>query len=214
MTKKLYYENVYQKEFQARVISIDGNKVVLDQTCFFPRGGGQIGDQGEINGIKVIDTIKDEHNVIHVLEKESDFKVGDIIKGSIDWDRRHKVMRTHSATHIASCFMKEVFPGAKNASPGIVGVLKDSMDYIMPEKPSPEKLKQVEDLTNDFMSKNLDIRIEHEPNNPEIRVWKCDKYSMHCGGTHVRNTREIGKVRIKKGKKPGAGKERIEVYVE
>ena len=75
MTRKLYYEDVYMKEFDAKVIEINEKNVVLDQTCFYPRGGGQVGDTGEINGIRVVDTIKEDDKIIHVLEKEPDFKI-------------------------------------------------------------------------------------------------------------------------------------------
>jgi Ser-tRNA(Ala) deacylase AlaX len=209
MTRKLYYEDVYLKEFDARVIAIDGNKIVLDQTAFYAQGGGQVGDSGEINGIRVVDTKKDNGDVRHFLEREPDFKVGDTVHGNIDWQRRYKVMRTHSATHIVFCFMQEVFPGVQNASPGIVDDRKDKMDYFMSEKPSEEKLKEVEDKANSFIAEGHDIRIAVEPDG--TRHWLSGKFDIKCGGTHPRNTSEVGKVKVERGKKPGAGKERIEV---
>lgn len=69
VTKLLFRGNSYMIEFSAKVASINGNRIVLDQTCFFPQGGGQVGGTGEINGLIVIDTQKDENlNVIHILE--------------------------------------------------------------------------------------------------------------------------------------------------
>ena len=209
MTRKLYYEDPYLKEFEARVIAVEGNKVVLDQTAFYPQGGGQVGDSGEINGIKVIDTKKEEDKVIHFLEKEPYFKVGAHVHCKLDWERRYKIMRTHSATHIAYCFMKQVFSGCESASSGIVDERKDKMDYLMSEKPSPEKLKEVEDLANKFIEEGHEIRISVDSDG--TRHWLSDKFDIKCGGTHPKNAREVGKVKVERGKKPGAGKERIEV---
>ena len=96
MTRKLYWEDPYQVEFDAVVLKIDGNRVILDKTCFFPKGGGQVGDIGEINGVKVVDTQKDEtYTATHILEKEPPFKVGDLVHGKIDWERRYKIMKLH-----------------------------------------------------------------------------------------------------------------------
>jgi Ser-tRNA(Ala) deacylase AlaX len=74
MTRKLFWEDAYVKEFDATVNSVDGNQVVLDQTAFNPRGGGLLGDTGTLNGVKVTDTIKaGEDTIAHVLEAPSTF---------------------------------------------------------------------------------------------------------------------------------------------
>ncbi|MCW1296449.1 MAG: alanyl-tRNA editing protein [Candidatus Parvarchaeota archaeon] len=212
MTRKLFYEDVYMKEFDAKVIEINGNQVVLDQTCFYPQGGGQVGDTGEINGIKVVNTIKEGDKVIHILEREPNFKVGDIVHGKIDWERRYKIMRLHSAAHIVYYVMQAIFgPDCKVASPGIVDDKKDRNDYLI-EEIDTEKLKAVEEKANQIIAKNYEIERAREPDNPDIWYWKIEIFpKMHCLGTHVKNTSEIGQIRVDKGKKPGKGKQRIEV---
>lgn len=211
MTKKLYWETPYQKEFDAIVDRIDANKVILNQTCFYPKGGGQVGDTGELNGIRVVDTIKnDADEVIHILEKDPGLKPGDMVHGKIDWERRHKIMKLHSVAHIVYNFMQQVYPGAKVASSGIVDDRKDKQDYMLPEGWDKEKLTIVEKYANDFIV--ADKEIKNWTDTDGIRHWLVEGMpEMKCGGTHVRNTSEIGRIAVKRGKKPGAGKERIEI---
>jgi alanyl-tRNA synthetase len=211
MTKKLYWETPYQKEFDAIVDRIDANKVILNQTCFYPKGGGQVGDTGELNGIRVVDTIKNDANeVIHILEKDPGLRSGDMVHGKIDWERRHKIMKLHSAAHIVYNFMQQVYPGVRVASSGIVDGRKDKQDYMFPGEWDKEKLTIVEKYANDFIV--ADKEIKNWTDTDGIRHWLVEGMpEMKCGGTHVRNTSEIGRVTVKRGKKPGAGKERIEI---
>jgi Ser-tRNA(Ala) deacylase AlaX len=214
MTEKLFWENPYQVEFDGTVLKIDGNKVVLDKTCFFPRGGGQVGDIGEINGIRVVDTQKDDvYTVIHILEKEPSFKVGDLVRGKVDWERRYKIMKLHSAAHIVYYLMREVFGEAcKPVSSGLLDDKKDRSDYFFVDKLDQEKLKQVEGRANEVIGRGYEIQTWSDEQDPNRRYWKIEIFPvMACGGTHPKNTREIGRIRIDRGKKPGSGKERIEI---
>jgi len=211
-TVPLYWEDPYLKEFKARVVKVEGNRVALDRSCFYPRGGGQVGDTGLVENMKVLDTVKDEEGLVwHVLEGEAPFSEGQEISGTIDWERRFKIMRLHSAAHVVYYMMLKVF-GSECRPPtsGIVDDLKDRSDYLFSQGIDKEKLKQVEDLANQFIS-----------DGKPIKTWTDEKGTRHwfvkglpemfCGGTHLRNTSEIGVVRVKRGSKPGAGKERIEI---
>lgn len=225
-TKKLFYVDPYQKEFEAKVLEVADNKVVLDQTCFYPEGGGQAGDIGEINGARIMDTIKEGAEMIevgdqripaggtiyHILESMPDFSVGDIVKATIDWDRRYRTMRLHSAGHIMEHFLYQVFGEMKRFG-SKVDHKKDRGDYETQDKLDPEKLSKVQELCNDFISKNHDIKTWPSEENENIRVWRCADIEMYCGGTHVRNTEEIGKIRLKRDSK-GACKERVETYLD
>jgi Ser-tRNA(Ala) deacylase AlaX len=86
---------------------------------------------------------------------------------------------------------------------------KDRADYAYEGRLLPEVLKKVEDDTNVFLANEHEISIEPDPDNQEIRIWKCAGLEMPCGGTHVKNTNEIGRIRLKR-KNPGKGKERVE----
>lgn len=228
MTKKLYYQDPYLKEFDAKVLKVAGNKVFLDQTCFYPWGGGQVGDTGEIGGIRVADTQKTTKDkvemndgfkakpvsdeVIHVLEKAPDFKVGDTVHGKIDWDRRYRIMKLHSAAHITYFIACEVF-GVNEVKGSYVDHKKDRFDFVHEGRLDPEKLEEVGKKANEFIEKGLEIKRFENSENPGIWVWKVEGMpEMHCGGTHVKNTKEIGKVRVKR-KNPGAGLERVETYL-
>ncbi|MFH0962083.1 MAG: alanyl-tRNA editing protein [archaeon] len=225
LTERLYCADPYQKEFSARVLEISGNEVVLDKTCFYPEGGGQAGDTGTIGGVKVANTIKvgseilkvgeDEipigGKIIHVLESAPAFAVGDVVACAIDWEKRHKTMRLHAASHIMEHFLFKVF-GNLSRLGSKVDWQKDRGTYGSEKKFGPEDLKKAEEMTNEFISRNLEIRTGPSEENPLLRLWQCEELKMYCGGTHVRNTGEIGKIRMKRSTK-GAGKEFVETFL-
>jgi misacylated tRNA(Ala) deacylase len=102
LTRKLYWEQPYSRDFAGKVVSIQGQDVELDQTLFYPRGGGVSSDAGLLGGIKVAETTKDGDRIIHALESKPSFSAGQMVAGSVDWDRRHRLMRMHTAGHLLS----------------------------------------------------------------------------------------------------------------
>ncbi len=156
MTKKLYVEDPYMKTFVATVVKIiDSRRVVLDQTCFYPEGGGQAGDRGRMEGIQVVDTKYENGETIHVLERDATFKEGDKVSCEIDWERRYKIMKLHSASHIMEYFLFKVF-GKTERSGSNVNERRDSSTYVYPERLDPDKLNETNRLINEFISKNLE----------------------------------------------------------
>ena len=99
-TELLYLVDAYLTEFDAKVIDVRENAVALDRTIFYPTGGGQPNDTGDISGARVTDVRKEGAIVWHTLESGKNFVLGDAVKGRVDWDRRHKLMRTHTAMHV------------------------------------------------------------------------------------------------------------------
>ncbi|MEM5766266.1 MAG: alanyl-tRNA editing protein [Candidatus Aenigmatarchaeota archaeon] len=233
-TRKLFWEDSYQKEFDAKVLTIDGNKVILDQTCFYATGGGQINDTGEINGIKVVDVVKDEEeNIIHVLEKEPEFKVGDIVHGKIDWERRYNIMKLHSAAHIISATLVRNFGNVFFTGSQIYPD-RARMDFNL-EKLDDEIVRKIEERANEIVSLGLPINsriiskeeLESNPNLMRLadkshyqqfkilRVVEIgDIDSQLDGGTHVANTKEIGRIKIIKRENKGKNNRRITIIVE
>jgi Ser-tRNA(Ala) deacylase AlaX len=209
MTKKIYMEDPYIKEFEATVLEIKENQVLLDKTAFFAESGGQIGDTGYLNSNKVLDTRydKNKEHILHILESSPNFKIGDIIIGKIDWDRRYKIMKNHAASHIMEYFLFKTF-GITKLIGSSVNEKHDNSTYAYPEQLNQDKLKEVENLVNDFISKNHEIKRWEDLDKKGWYYWKSGEILMPCGGTHPMNTKEIGKVTIKR-KSGGKGKEKI-----
>ena len=200
------------REFDAKVVSVGENFVVLDRTCFFPRGGGQVGDTGVLSGVRVFDTVRDGEEVRHIIEGNIVFYPGQAVHGVIDWDRRYRIMRLHSASHLVYYVMKEVFgPKCIPTSSGLLDDLKDRSDYLFDNPLDRAKLAEVEERVNGLITDGIPITHGQESDGERF-LWKVALFpGMECGGTHVKNTAEIGQISIKRGSKPGKGKERIEL---
>ncbi len=206
MTTRLYNEDHYLAEFDAKVSEIDGLNVVLDQTVFYAKSGGQAGDRGTINGEEVVDTLLVDGKHVHVMAEEPGFNIDDSVHGAIDWDRRYLIMKIHSTSHVMEHFFYKNF-GVLERIGSNVDDKKDRSDYRTDGRLDPEKLKKTEDEINAFLSEGHEITIDVAEDG--MRTWRCGPIEDHCGGTHVRNTSEIGLIKLKR-KNPGRGKERVE----
>lgn len=211
MTIKLYDKDHYLKEFDAIVTNIDGNFVELNQTAFYVESGGQIGDTGTLNGKKVVYTkYQDDKKLVHITEKELCVKINDNVHGKIDWDRRYKIMKLHTASHLMEFFLWKRY-GYMKRTGSYVDEKKDRADYKHVGRLNPDILKKVEEETNGFLSEGHPVIISVD--NKGIRTWRCGPVEMHCAGTHVKNTSEIGLIKLKR-KNPGRDEERIETSLE
>jgi alanyl-tRNA synthetase len=205
-TLKLYDEDHYIKEFKAKVISITNNLVELDQTAFFPESGGQAGDTGTIEGEPVVDTVIEGETIKHVMKEKPCFHLDDTVSGVIDWKRRYRIMKLHTASHIMEYFLWREF-GYMRRMGSHVDDVKDRADYLHEERLDPEKLRKVEEETNIFLMEGHHVVITVDDEG--IRHWSCGPVEMNCAGTHVRNTKEIGSIKLKR-RNPGRGEERVE----
>lgn len=209
MVELLFNTDPYLKETGARVTRVDGNKIFLDQTIFFAFSGGQASDSGSIDGAKVVDVVKENNDIAHVVENNI-FSEGQAVHLKIDWERRHKLMRLHSAAHIVGVLFWEKHPGTKMIGSNI-SVDKSRLDYEF-DKPVTEMLPGLESEANQIINQGLEIKTYVEQEGSDRRVWEmpAKNWMMPCGGTHVKNTSEIGQIKLKR-KNLGACKERIEV---
>ena len=89
MTKRLYWDDMYIHDFDAQVVSVEGNRVVLDQTAFYPRGGGLVSDVGRLGGAAVTEVIKENEEAVHLVDRPELLRVGEVVHGAIDWVRRY-----------------------------------------------------------------------------------------------------------------------------
>ena len=208
----LYFDDPYKKEFETVVTKIEGNNVELQDTWFFPQGGGQTGDTGSIGNEMVVNVISENDRIIHILAQPPAFKTGDNVKCAIDWEKRYRKMRLHSASHIVYYLMREVFgPECGIASSGLLDELKERSDYTFNAPLDKVKLKEVEDRANALIAEGHEIRAFRDPADPGLLHWEMGSWKMQCCGTHPRNAKEIGRISIGRGKKPGKGRERIEI---
>ena len=235
MTKKLYYDNAYLKEFEATVVGVSKNDegkavfIELDQTAFYPNGGGQPWDEGElvVNGgsYKVGFVGNFDGKISHAVDKEG-IKEGDVVLGKIDWERRYKLMRMHTACHvISSVFTKD--HGVKFTG-GQLGVDKSRFDISL-EVFDRGKIQQYIDEANVALATAQDTesyyvsRAEAEE-KPELaklskglkegldklRIVKIGDIDEQAdGGTHVKNTSEVGVIGLLKCDNKGKSNRRV-----
>jgi len=212
MTRKLYYEDAYLKEAKAKVVEIKENALLLDQTVFYPTGGGQPHDKGWINGVEVLDVYKDEEgNVWHVVAEPEKFKVGDEVELKIDWDYRYRLMRIHSALHLLEHVLNEVLPEKWELYGSGMSAEKGRYDIVYPENVNRWK-EQIIETFNRYVDEGGEMKIwwEGKTRYTQIRDFEV----IPCGGTHVRDIKEIGHIRKLKRSSLGRGKQRLEIWLE
>ena len=214
-TKYLYLDDCYTHEFGANVTEIGDNFVVLDGTYFYPQGGGQPGDTGNIADVKIIDTKKDaDGKILHFFDANEGWGQAPAlqcvvdVQCSVDWPRRYAHMRIHSASHIVEHFLFQHSENQKFLSSFISGS-KETSSYEVTAAITPELVAQIEADANAFIKGNHDILLYADENNPEYRYWKCMDIVYACGGTHPRNTSEIGEISIKVKGQASLGKQKI-----
>ncbi|MCX7973580.1 MAG: hypothetical protein N3B16_03670 [Candidatus Aminicenantes bacterium] len=218
-TKRLYYYDCYQQEFESRVLALTEYKgrpaLILEATCFYPEGGGQPSDYGEIDGVKVIEVIEAEGRIFHLLEREIK---AEKVKGKIDWVRRYDHMQQHTGQHLLSQVCWEIL-GAETLSFNL-GEEVASIELSIGQLSEADK-KRIETRAAEIIFANRPIKI-YEVEEEEIdripfrkkpvksgliRVVEIDEFDYSaCGGTHVKQTGEIGLIKI-------IGEEKIRQHV-
>jgi Ser-tRNA(Ala) deacylase AlaX len=210
-TKRLFWEDAYLDNCEANVMKVNDTEVILDRTVFYAFSGGQASDSGTINDIPVKEARKAGDDILYELETPLRLNEGDKVTVKIDLERRLKLMKLHSASHLVY-FLVEQKTGLKKIIGSNVTVDKGRLDYEYPEAISP-LLPEVESMANQLFNQDNTISIYPDPEDPNKRWWECNDWKVPCGGTHVKNTKEIGNVRLKR-KNIGSGKERIEIYLD
>ena len=231
-TRLLYYDDPYQTVFKARVFRVlEGRYVALDQTIFYPEGGGQPGDTGvlEFDGkkCKVSDVQKIGRIIVHRVEGEVP-KEGATVKGSIDWPRRYSLMKAHTATHLIMGAARRVLGQHVWQAGTQKDVERSRLDISHYRRLTLEETHKIERLANRAVTEGFTVECEWMPRNEaeaeygfrlyqggavpgkEIRVVSVDDWEVEaCAGTHVKNTSELGYLKILHTERVQDGRERI-----
>jgi len=237
MTNQLYSLDSYVKEFDAKIIDIipEENTVILDQTAFYPGGGGQPNDTGILRlqdkALPVIKVKKFGTDILHIIDGPIPEK-GKPIFGRIDWDRRFALMRTHSALHILCGVVWRDY-GAQ-VTGGNMEPLRGRLDFEF-ESLQAELIHEIEEKINVEVKNARPVKIKILPREEafkipdlirtkinllpeslkEIRTVEIEGLDLQAdGGTHVGNTIEVGRIKISKYKSKGKINKRIEISLE
>ena len=232
MTDLLYLRDGYLREFDATVVAVDtdGSRVALDATAFYPTGGGQPHDTGTLGDATVTEVRKEGETVWHAVDGSLP-DIGARVHGTIDWGRRHELMRTHSAMHVLCGVIWNEW--GKAVTGGNMEPLEGRMDFEF--DPLPDAFAaRVAELVNAEIAADRPIEISFLPRGTaledadlirtkvnlipesvtEIRVVDIVGLDKQAdGGTHVHSTGEIGRFDVVKTESKGKGNKRIRIRI-
>jgi len=230
MTEPLYRDAPYERENAARVTAIDDHGIRLDRTVFYPRGGGQAGDAGALvlgdgREVAIADTVKVEGDIVHVPAPGqlalAGLAPGATLTARIDWERRHRHMRFHTATHLLCAIVPHPTNGCSITS-GYARLDFDMVEPLEREHLERELARLVAEahevrtvwITDEELDAKPELVRTMSVKPPRgvgrVRLLEIDGVDLQaCGGTHVANTREIGTLRVTKIEKKSARSRRV-----
>ena len=214
-TKKLFYDEKLKKA-KAKIIKIvNPNKIILNQTIFYPEMGGQKSDRGKIDNSDVINVEIKDDIIIHYLKDITGLKENQEIEMEIDAERRELLRRHHTATHIINQACRRVLGDFVYQNGAEKDIDQAHLDITYFDKLTEEQVNQIERLANEVVSENMKITASIVPRekaeskygmsiyqggvvpNADIRIVKIDNYDVEaCGGLHCNNTGEVGLIKI------------------
>ncbi len=230
-TEELFRRNSYRASCDAVVTRIEDERIYVDRTVFYPLGGGQPGDSGRLEwadgNLDILDTVYGEGgDIAHVAAAGPRPAPGTRVELAIDWDRRFRHMRMHTALHLLGAVLKYPVTG------GNISADKSRLDFNMEDTIDKEALG---DAVNELVAANHEvshrwISDEELDANPDlvrtmsvqpprgkgrVRLLDIDGVDLQpCGGTHVRTTAEVGRVRIGKVEKKGRQNRRVNIHLD
>ena len=239
MTVKLYLESIeaaYAQTFDAQVVAIDGNSIVLDRTLFYPLGGGQHWDTGVLsgpNGDINVQEVRGRGDVQHTVETEHQLVVGDEVRGTVDWNTRYAHMRMHTAQHLMSGIAYELFNGVRTVG-NQIHAEKSRIDFN-PISFDEAMMERLVDVVNGHINTGLEVSDSVMTREEINTIMPPDRTNMNllpasvrdlrvvqigdqvdlcpCAGTHVSNTSELGRVELIGKKSKGKGTQRLSYHL-
>ncbi len=227
-TKAKYFNSYKDVMFEATVIKVIGDKVILDETLFYPTSGGQLHDTGKMDGEAVTDVFKQGGVIVHVMDGPSKLKPGKKVRCVIDADRRIQLAQHHTATHIVNAAARRVLGSHCNQAGAKKTVEKAHIDITHYRALTDDELKRIEEEANKIVEKSIPTRLRFMPRDEaekkygmaiyqggvvpgkELRIVEIPEVDVECcGGTHLHNTNEAGRIKIIKSSKIQDGIVRI-----
>ena len=223
----------YRHSFESTVERVDGPRVILSETFFYPEGGGQPADRGLLGETEVVDVQAENGGVVHELASEPAFGNGDTVHGSVDSEYRTYLMRAHTASHALYGAGRRLLDDLGYGGFGITDE-KVRVDFATPTDIDDATLVELERLTNRAVWESRDVSWQELPRGEAlarddvafntkteegvtgdtVRIVEIEGWDVAaCGGTHVGNTREIGPVTVLDRSNPGEGLTRVEFAV-
>jgi misacylated tRNA(Ala) deacylase len=237
VAKLLYQYDSYLREFEATVVRVEGNRVLLDQTAFHPRpAGGLDADTGWLVAggmrVKVLGAELAGSDVAHVVEDSTPFSPGLRVIGAIDWERRYRMMRLHTASHVLAAVLYSRHGALITGGHITPEEARDDFDLRVGDW-KLAVLEAVEEA-NAILARGLEVRVywlpreealkipgvvkladRLPPKEPEVRIVEIPGVDAQAdGGPHVRNTSEVGRIVVKGLESKGARKKRVYYTVE
>lgn len=233
-TELLYQTDSYTKSFDGRVVDVADHGVVLDRTVFYPRGGGQMADQGWLEAyrerFRVIAVEKRGDEVLHTIDGPLP-ALGARVHGTIDWDHRYRMMRTHTALHVLCGVIFQRYGAVVTGNQMYPD--RARMDFTLADL-NADRVQEIERMSNEAISSGHPVRVRFLPRReadimPElirtkinmipswvdpVRVVEIVGLDVQAdGGTHVANTFEVGAIRITKTENKGRENRRLEIVL-
>ena len=229
-TKLLYYQDESIREFCAKILKVvDGKYVVLDQTAFYPRGGGQEPDTGQIEAIKVVEVTKQADVVLHKIESDDSLAEGQIIYARVNGTRRDLITKHHTATHVLNSAARNTLGSWVWQNSAFKEESYGRLDITHHSSLTKEEVQNIEQVANKVIRQNHPIIIKtYDRGDAEqqfsfriyqggvvpannVRIVNIKEWDIEaCGGTHVKSTGEIGLVKILKSERIQDGIVRLE----
>ena len=230
---EMYLDDSYLWSFSATVVQALENRAILDQTAFYPQSGGQPADTGILeNGSEIFQVVgaeREENGIVHILDRPG-LKPGDKVSGKIDGDRRYRFMRSHTACHILSAVIFQE-TGAKITG-NQIEQSRSRVDFSLESFDKARMMEYVEKanqivaerrpVSTGIVSRQEALAIPDlvrlataVPDRDMIRVVEIEGVDRQaCGGTHVKNTGEVGRIKMIKAENKGKANRRVYFSLE
>ena len=206
--KKIFWANPYQTRLVTTVASVDGNRVLFEETIAYSFAGGQESDKATVNGIPILDSKMEGTLIYYTLPEGHNLFQGDEVVMEIDWPRRHRLMRLHFAAELILEIVTQNYRLAKIGAH--IAEDKARIDFISDTNVS-SYFEAILTEYNAIIEANKEIQKGYSDVANQRRFWKIEGFAqVPCGGTHVDSTAEVGFVSLKRDR-PGKSKERIEI---